>query len=87
MFPSLVGSPDTVLRQLHETVEALGLGRVEMIFTGQGLPEALSVASLKLFAREVLPTVQRLDAQPFLDRIELAAQQDDAAPAAAAHPA
>jgi alkanesulfonate monooxygenase SsuD/methylene tetrahydromethanopterin reductase-like flavin-dependent oxidoreductase (luciferase family) len=86
MFPSLVGSPDTVLRQLHEVVESLGLGRVEMIFTGQSLPEALSVASLQLFAREVLPTLQRLDAQPFLDRIELAADRNEAAPAAAAQP-
>jgi alkanesulfonate monooxygenase SsuD/methylene tetrahydromethanopterin reductase-like flavin-dependent oxidoreductase (luciferase family) len=72
MFPSLIGSPDTLLPIVQEFVEATGVGRLELIFSGIRLPPELSEASLRLFAKEMLPTLHELDARPFLDRIELA---------------
>lgn len=83
-FPTLVGSPDTVMRQLEEIAQSTGVGRLEMIFTGHPLPEDLSLASLKLFAKEMLPSLQRFDVQPWFDRIEAAPEADATKPIAAA---
>jgi alkanesulfonate monooxygenase SsuD/methylene tetrahydromethanopterin reductase-like flavin-dependent oxidoreductase (luciferase family) len=79
MFPSLIGAPDTLLRKVQEFVEATGVGRLELIFSGQRLPEELSRASLELFAKEMLPSLHKLDARPFYDRIELEVERDEPA--------
>jgi alkanesulfonate monooxygenase SsuD/methylene tetrahydromethanopterin reductase-like flavin-dependent oxidoreductase (luciferase family) len=68
-FPTLVGSPDTLLRRMEEIVAATGVGRFDLIFTGAPLPYEMGVSSLKLFAREMLPTLQKLDPQPAFDRL------------------
>lgn len=78
MFPMAVGSPDTVFAQLEAAGKTLGLGRLEVILTGQGMPEELSVSSLELFGKEVLPALHQVDARPYLDRIELQAEPSDA---------
>jgi alkanesulfonate monooxygenase SsuD/methylene tetrahydromethanopterin reductase-like flavin-dependent oxidoreductase (luciferase family) len=70
-FPMLYGSPDTLLRKMHEIVETTGVGRFDPIFTGDRLPQEMGLAPLKRFAKEMLPTLHKLDARPFLDRIEL----------------
>lgn len=69
-FPTLIGSPDTLLRRMHEIVETTGVGRFDLIFTGDHISQERGVAALKLFAKEMLPTLQKLDARPHFDRIE-----------------
>jgi alkanesulfonate monooxygenase SsuD/methylene tetrahydromethanopterin reductase-like flavin-dependent oxidoreductase (luciferase family) len=68
-FPMLIGAPDTLLRRMEEIVASTGVGRFDLIFTGDRLPDELGVASLKLFAREMLPVLHQLDPQPAFDRI------------------
>jgi alkanesulfonate monooxygenase SsuD/methylene tetrahydromethanopterin reductase-like flavin-dependent oxidoreductase (luciferase family) len=75
-FPTLYGSPDTLLRKMHEIVETTGVGRFDLIFTGDRLSQEMGLASLRLFAKEMLPTLHKLDARPAFDRIELPAAAD-----------
>lgn len=69
-FPTLYGSPETLLRKMHEIVETTGVGRFDLIFTGDRVSPELGLASLKRFAREMLPTLHALDPQPYFDRIQ-----------------
>jgi alkanesulfonate monooxygenase SsuD/methylene tetrahydromethanopterin reductase-like flavin-dependent oxidoreductase (luciferase family) len=77
-FPTLYGSPDTLLRKMHEIVETTGVGRFDLIFTGDRLSQEMGLASLKRFAKEMLPTLHKLDARPFFDRIEVPAPPAEA---------
>jgi alkanesulfonate monooxygenase SsuD/methylene tetrahydromethanopterin reductase-like flavin-dependent oxidoreductase (luciferase family) len=86
-FPIMYGSPDTLLRKMHQIVETTGVGRFDLIFTGDRLPQEMGLASLKLFAKEMLPTLHKLDARPFLDRIEPSPAGDASASEPAQAPA
>jgi alkanesulfonate monooxygenase SsuD/methylene tetrahydromethanopterin reductase-like flavin-dependent oxidoreductase (luciferase family) len=76
-FPTLYGSPDTLLRKMHEIVETTGVGRFDLIFTGDRLSQEMGLASLRLFAKEMLPSLHALDARPFLARIEEPPARDE----------
>jgi alkanesulfonate monooxygenase SsuD/methylene tetrahydromethanopterin reductase-like flavin-dependent oxidoreductase (luciferase family) len=77
-FPTLIGSPDSLLRQMEEIVRSTGVGRFDLIFTGDRLPDELGVASLKLFASEMLPVLHRLDPRPAFDAVGEVLKADSA---------
>jgi alkanesulfonate monooxygenase SsuD/methylene tetrahydromethanopterin reductase-like flavin-dependent oxidoreductase (luciferase family) len=54
--PVFCGSPVTVIEQLREFHRA-GVGKVDLAFSGLGLPRDLARKSMELFAAEVLPAV------------------------------
>jgi alkanesulfonate monooxygenase SsuD/methylene tetrahydromethanopterin reductase-like flavin-dependent oxidoreductase (luciferase family) len=54
--PRFCGSPTTVIEQIREFQDA-GFGRIDLTFTGSGLPYELGKCNLELFAHEVLPAV------------------------------
>jgi hypothetical protein len=54
---------------MEEIVESTGVGRFDLIFTGDRLPDELGVGSLKRFAKEMLPVLHKLDPRPAFDRI------------------
>lgn len=60
---TFVGSPDTVLDRIRSTVEAIGCGRLELLFTG--VAGAMShenvVRSIKLTGQSVLPALHADD--------------------------
>ena len=56
----LCGAPDTVVRQIENTVKALGVGTLQVRFKIGPLPHDAVVESMRLFAREVLPYVRAL---------------------------
>jgi alkanesulfonate monooxygenase SsuD/methylene tetrahydromethanopterin reductase-like flavin-dependent oxidoreductase (luciferase family) len=59
--PEFCGAPDSVIAQLREYFDA-GVGRVDLIFGGSGLPHELAKRNLELFASEVLPSVRAFEA-------------------------
>jgi alkanesulfonate monooxygenase SsuD/methylene tetrahydromethanopterin reductase-like flavin-dependent oxidoreductase (luciferase family) len=54
------GTPDTVFEQLCRTRQAIGCGILELGFQTNRLLQKLSMRSLELFGREVLPRLQEL---------------------------
>ncbi|HTD79486.1 MAG TPA: LLM class flavin-dependent oxidoreductase [Chloroflexota bacterium] len=54
------GTPDTVFQQLCRSQAAIGNGILELGFTTNRLPHTLSMRSLELFGREVLPRLQEV---------------------------
>ncbi len=58
------GTPDQVLEKLAHLRDVVGMSAVFPWFSYAGMPLADAEASLRLFAREVLPVVQGWDAAP-----------------------
>ena len=58
-LPTLLGSPETVARQLREAQEVLGFGRFDAISSGDLLPHELAMSSIRLFGEEVIPQFER----------------------------
>jgi alkanesulfonate monooxygenase SsuD/methylene tetrahydromethanopterin reductase-like flavin-dependent oxidoreductase (luciferase family) len=56
--PDFVGSPETVARQISQSMETIGWGFLDGLFTFPGLPHEKSRRSLELFAGEVLPALR-----------------------------
>lgn len=56
---SIIGSPETVMRELRAQSETLGCGIVMGLFQFGSMPHALAMKNIALFAKEVLPEVQR----------------------------
>jgi alkanesulfonate monooxygenase SsuD/methylene tetrahydromethanopterin reductase-like flavin-dependent oxidoreductase (luciferase family) len=56
-LPFFLGSPETVAEQIRSFGEATGIGRVEIVTSGDVLPHELALRSVRLFGREVLPRV------------------------------
>jgi len=54
----LCGSPETVIRQMQEIVAMTGAGTLQVNFKIGNIPHDRVVASMKLFAEEVLPYVR-----------------------------
>ncbi len=54
------GSPDTVYEQIRFLHQQGGVGVVDLIFNGHGLPQDLALRSLDRFGTEVLPRLQAL---------------------------
>lgn len=56
----LCGSPDTVIRQIETVVKATGAGVLQVNFKIGCIPHDQVIASMRLFAEEVLPHVRSL---------------------------
>ena len=56
---SIIGSPETVIRELRSQSETLGCGVVMGLFQFGSMPHELAMKNIALFAKEVLPEVQR----------------------------
>ncbi|HWI71332.1 MAG TPA: LLM class flavin-dependent oxidoreductase [Baekduia sp.] len=54
-LPTLMGSPDTVARQLREAQDLLGFGRFDLITSGDLLSKEASERSIRLFGEHVIP--------------------------------
>ena len=54
-LPTILGSPDTVARQLREARDVLGFGRFDLITGGDLLPAEATARSLELFGEQVIP--------------------------------
>lgn len=52
------GSPDTIIKKLEAANKFLGPEEMVLIFSFGGMPREVSEASMRLFAKEVLPVVQ-----------------------------
>jgi alkanesulfonate monooxygenase SsuD/methylene tetrahydromethanopterin reductase-like flavin-dependent oxidoreductase (luciferase family) len=58
------GTPEQVLEKLAKLRDLLGVAAINPSFSCGGIPVADAEASLRLFAREVLPVVQSWQAEP-----------------------
>ncbi len=56
---SIIGDPDTVIRELRSQSETLGCGIVMGLFQFGSMPHELAMNNIELFAKEVLPEVQK----------------------------
>jgi alkanesulfonate monooxygenase SsuD/methylene tetrahydromethanopterin reductase-like flavin-dependent oxidoreductase (luciferase family) len=57
-LPTLMGSPETVVRQIREARKVLGFGRLDVIGSGDLLPHDLAMNSIRLFGEEVIAQLQ-----------------------------
>jgi alkanesulfonate monooxygenase SsuD/methylene tetrahydromethanopterin reductase-like flavin-dependent oxidoreductase (luciferase family) len=55
---AIVGSPETVRQKMREGIKAAGCGIIQGIFQVGSLPHALTMKSMELFAREVMPALR-----------------------------
>jgi alkanesulfonate monooxygenase SsuD/methylene tetrahydromethanopterin reductase-like flavin-dependent oxidoreductase (luciferase family) len=62
---SLIGTPDVVLERAVAIQEAGGFDEIAVVFNFGGMDFEDSMRSLRLFAREVLPTLQQLPPPPY----------------------
>jgi alkanesulfonate monooxygenase SsuD/methylene tetrahydromethanopterin reductase-like flavin-dependent oxidoreductase (luciferase family) len=53
-----VGAPDTVIRKILHTVQALGVSRFDMKYSSGTMPHALLMRSIELFGTKVAPQVR-----------------------------
>jgi len=61
MGPALYGSPDTVLGQITEIHDVLGMGRLEIsLGTINPLPHDATLSSLKLIGAEIVPVLHQM---------------------------
>jgi alkanesulfonate monooxygenase SsuD/methylene tetrahydromethanopterin reductase-like flavin-dependent oxidoreductase (luciferase family) len=56
----LAGGPDTVYKQVKRVRDEVGAGIVNLVFEAPGVDRAAKLASVELFAKEVLPRVHEL---------------------------
>jgi probable LLM family oxidoreductase len=53
-----VGSPETVARRIARTVEQLGVGRFDLIYTSGSLPMSARLKAVELYGTKVIPMVR-----------------------------
>ena len=53
-----VGSPETVARRIARTVERLGVGRFDLIYTSGSLPMSARLKAVELYGTKVIPMVR-----------------------------
>jgi probable LLM family oxidoreductase len=53
-----VGSPETVARRIAHTVERLGVGRFDLIYTSGSLPMSARLKAVELYGTKVIPMVR-----------------------------
>jgi hypothetical protein len=58
------GSPDTIIKKLEAANTYLGPEEMVLIFSFGGMPRSISEASMRLFAKEILPVVQAMPQMP-----------------------
>ena len=58
MKAAVWGSPDRILRQLEERRETIGDFELATSFRFGGIPIEVAEASMRLFAKEVLPVIK-----------------------------
>ena len=56
---SIIGDPDTVIRELRSQSETLGCGIIMGLFQFGSMPHDMAMKNIELFAKEVLPEVQK----------------------------
>ena len=56
---SIIGDPDHVIRELQKQEEVLGCGIVMGLFQFGSMPHDLAMKNIRLFAKTVLPEVQK----------------------------
>jgi alkanesulfonate monooxygenase SsuD/methylene tetrahydromethanopterin reductase-like flavin-dependent oxidoreductase (luciferase family) len=54
------GSPRSVLEQIRHVQDKTGVGIIEFVFQGLALPHEMTLRSMELFGKEVLPQVHEL---------------------------
>jgi probable LLM family oxidoreductase len=55
-----VGSPETVARRIARTVERLGVGRFDLIYTSGSLPMSARLRAVELYGTKVIPMVRHI---------------------------
>lgn len=55
-----VGSPRTVARKMAATIERLGVGRFDLVYTGGAQPVGARLRAVELYGTEVIPMVREL---------------------------
>jgi alkanesulfonate monooxygenase SsuD/methylene tetrahydromethanopterin reductase-like flavin-dependent oxidoreductase (luciferase family) len=55
-----VGSPDTVARKIASAVQALDVGRFDLIYTAGSIPASARLHAVELYGTEVIPRVRAL---------------------------
>ena len=58
----LCGSPDTVVQQITDFHETMGVGVIDVAFGGAGLNLEGAMKSMRLFATEVMPRIRDIGA-------------------------
>jgi len=53
-----VGSPETVARRIARTIERLGVGRFDLIYTSGSLPMSARLKAVELYGTKVIPMVR-----------------------------
>jgi alkanesulfonate monooxygenase SsuD/methylene tetrahydromethanopterin reductase-like flavin-dependent oxidoreductase (luciferase family) len=61
-----IGTPDQILERVERLQKATGAKEVVVTWAYGGMPHEESLTSMKLFAKEVLPTLQRMET-PLMD--------------------
>jgi alkanesulfonate monooxygenase SsuD/methylene tetrahydromethanopterin reductase-like flavin-dependent oxidoreductase (luciferase family) len=56
---SIIGDPDTVIRELRAQAQTLGCGIIMGLFQFGSMPHQLAMKNIRLFATDVLPEVQK----------------------------
>jgi alkanesulfonate monooxygenase SsuD/methylene tetrahydromethanopterin reductase-like flavin-dependent oxidoreductase (luciferase family) len=57
-LPYFLGSPETVAAQIREFGETTGIGRVEVVLSGDLVPSDAALRAVRLFGEEVIPRVR-----------------------------
>ena len=61
----VVGSPETVIRKLTETVESLSPGHLILIGSDGNIPHKNVMRSIELLGREVIPALHEIELEPY----------------------
>jgi alkanesulfonate monooxygenase SsuD/methylene tetrahydromethanopterin reductase-like flavin-dependent oxidoreductase (luciferase family) len=62
-----IGTPDRIVERVANLQKETGVKEIMLVFNYGGMPHAESLASLKLFAREVLPALQAMPTPALLE--------------------
>ena len=58
-----IGSPETVARKMARAIDALGVGRFDMIYTFGSMPASARMRAVELFGSKVMPMTRELLAE------------------------
>ena len=61
----IVGSPDTVIKKLSDTIEELNPGYMILIGSDGNIPHDDVMRSVELLGREVVPALHEIELQPY----------------------
>ena len=69
-----IGTPAQIIERVQRLQEATGVKEIMLVFNYGGMPHAESLASMKLFAAEVLPVLKRMPTPPLAETARAAAE-------------